>query len=87
MDAEFEVNLRDAWRNEYRRTTRPRMWDLILSISALNKVKEEWRDQVDEVRTYRNSLIHSGLGDERPVPIAQALSRLVRYLSRLPLDW
>ena len=87
MYAEFEMNLRDAWKNRYKQKTQPPMKDLLISLAAQTRISDDWRDETDLVQLYRNSLIHPARNEAIIVPLEIAKSRLIRFLSRLPLDW
>jgi hypothetical protein len=56
--AEFEAGLREAWEFKYRRPTHPKVFDLIESLAALCQIPQDWRDRTQEVRAYRNMLVH-----------------------------
>jgi len=85
--AVFEAALRDAWELKFRQESRPRMRDLLIAISARSNMSEAWHDQVTQVRLYRNSLVHDDAGFNLVVPLADAHTALIRYLSRLPSGW
>lgn len=59
---------------------------LIDRVSTLQRprITAPLRDQVHEVRRYRNSLVHSGGFILPPVYFTEALARLSRFVSRLP---
>ena len=54
--AEFETGLRICW--ETRRTSHPRMQDLVESLAANHGVPTDWIEAVHSVRKYRNGLVH-----------------------------
>jgi hypothetical protein len=85
--ADFEASLRDAWKDHFRQVTQPPMKDLLVAIAARVQIPDVWLEEMDFVREYRNSLIHSGKESLLVVPLEQARSRMARFLSWLPLDW
>ncbi len=86
MYAEFEAGLRDVWRGYYRQTTRPPMKDLLDAISTRRIIPESTVGRVNEVRLYRNHLIHEESEDFEIVPLDEARAALSRFLGRLPFD-
>jgi hypothetical protein len=85
--AEFESGLRDAWANWLRRDTHPPMRDLLVAI-ANQRIAQDWLDAADEVRQYRNVLVHEGdVTQVTLVPLPEARGRLCRFLSGLPVTW
>jgi hypothetical protein len=51
-------------------------------------VPDEFLTSVQEVRGYRNALVHQpGAEGVRPVPLGQCRTRLARFLSYLPARW
>jgi hypothetical protein len=87
IQAEFESGLREAWERDYEQSSQPRMRDLLIAISARTGMPTIWHEQADEVRIYRNAILHEGGEDAPFVPLAEVRTRLVRYTSRLPADW
>lgn len=93
--AEFESGLRDAWRNYHRRRSRVPMEQLLVRIATLHRAPPAWEDQADEVRRYRNSVVHELGGQnaaafeliDRGRRLSEATSRLCRFFSLLPIDW
>ena len=85
--AEFETGLREAWRRAYRKRSHPRTRELLIAFAARCSISEAWYQAVDEVRQYRNALVHEE--DERGDPIAVAVAgrSLCRFFSRLPSHW
>ncbi len=84
--AEFEAGLRDAWVNLVRRS-HPPMRDLLPAMANW-RIPQDWLDQADEVRVYRNSIVHEGESPEGlGVTLGEARSRLCRFFSRLPENW
>ena len=85
--ADFEESLRDAWKYQFRQVTQPPMKDLLVAIAARATMPDLWLEEMNLVRDYRNSLIHSGKEGLAVVTLEQARSRMARFLSRLALDW
>lgn len=85
--AEFEAGLREAWKKFYRKRTTPPMKDLLVAVAS-QRIPQDWLDEADDVRKYRNALVHEE-GEEQVVAFSlpEARSRLCRYFSRLPEDW
>lgn len=83
--AAFESGLRSYW--DTMRTTKPPVRDLIDSIAADRKAPEELRDDVHEVRKYRNALVHETDNEAESVPLAEARRRLCTFFARLPDNW
>jgi hypothetical protein len=86
MFACFESCLRDYWRAKIR-DTKPRTEELISSIATRHEVPRYTLDVVQEVRVFRNSLIHEEHQAERRYTIDEAATHLNTYLARLPLQW
>jgi hypothetical protein len=53
------------------------------------QIDHDWRAAVDEVRGFRNAIVHEvGFARESAVvSLAESKRRLCRYFSRLPPDW
>jgi hypothetical protein len=85
--AEFESGLRDAWNNAFHRATHPPMRDLLIAIATRCPIPQEWLNNADEVRAYRNTLVHEGDVEAAYIPFEESQSRLSRFFSRLPFDW
>jgi len=83
--AAFESGLRDFWTTI--KDTSPQAKDLIDSIAARREIPAPTRDNVHEVRVYRNSLIHEPDDDVSPVSLKDARSRLCTFFARLPEQW
>jgi hypothetical protein len=85
--AEFEAGLRDVWKSYFGRDTHPPMKDLLVAI-ANQRIPQDWLEDADAVREYRNALVHEGdTTDIEAVSLAEARSRLCRFFSQLPKDW
>jgi hypothetical protein len=85
--AEFEAGLREAWADLYNRPTSPPMRDLLEAIAGLCHLPQDWLDQAQELRTYRNALVHEGETDADPLDFAEARRRICRFFSGLPTNW
>ncbi len=87
MFAEFETGLRSAWTRALRRKTHPRMADLMNSNTGRCRIPMDWHAQADQVRTYRNWLVHERAEIQAAVEIHTAGRYLRRYFSLLPAHW
>lgn len=85
--AEFESGLREIWRSFFRRVTHPPMMDLLVALATLRFIPQDCVQEVDAVRTYRNSLVHELVLDAENIAIAHARRRLCWFWSFMPLDW
>ncbi len=85
--AEFEAGLREAWERRFGQSTHPPTAQLMRAIVARCKVPEAWAAAADEVRQYRNALVHEGDDSAVPIPLDDAGVRLKRFFSRLPAHW
>jgi hypothetical protein len=56
--AEFEAGLRDYWLTFRKKDTRPKMFQLINEAIPTQHFPQDTIDKADEVREYRNSLVH-----------------------------
>jgi hypothetical protein len=83
--AEFEVTLRDLWRNCARRRTKPPVETLVNKIASHYYVRTDVLNRAHAVREYRNSLIHGGLAI--PVTLGAARKYLCEFLGHLPRQW
>lgn len=83
--AAFETGLRSYWQSV--RPTVPPVKDLIDSVTARREISLDSRDEVHQVREYRNSLVHETDEEIEPVTLADAQSRLSRFFSKLPFEW
>lgn len=89
--AEFEVPLRLYWRDVRRRR---RTWqtigaqDLIERAATYLRVPDQVRREAQEVREFRNSLVHRAAAHPAsPLPLRHCYSCLRHFLSRLPVWW
>jgi hypothetical protein len=85
--AEFETGLREAWRFAWKRDTHPPTSQLLASIATRCSAPEDWFDAAEQVRVYRNALVHEADETSAAVPIAVACKSLCRFFSRLPPNW
>lgn len=83
--AAFESGLRSYYAT-LKETTPPAI-DLINAIATRRKVPDDVRDEVHEVRKYRNSLVHEGEESIEAVGIGAARGRLCTFFARLPDNW
>lgn len=91
MFAEFEAGLREYWRSHLGRRTHPNMEHLLRNLIPNQLFSHDCIDAADEVRTYRNSLVHLGVNTP-PLPrqgfkIHEAKRRRCEYFSRLDSQW
>jgi hypothetical protein len=89
--AEFEATLRDYWLNCLGRDTEPSMVQLVNVAIPDQYFPQDYIDEADEVRLYRNYLVHDS-ADNPPadlvvLAIHQVERRLRAYVSRLQADW
>jgi hypothetical protein len=85
--AEFETGLREYWKQRMRKTTVPRVADLITSISSNRDVHHRDMARVDEVRKYRNKLVHEEDSEAQVVEMREARKFLCIFFGKLPEDW
>jgi hypothetical protein len=83
--AAFESGLRSYYATI--RDTEPPTKDLIDTISARRQIPDDLRDEVHEVREYRNALVHEDGEEIEPIPIDQVRSRICTFFARLPDTW
>jgi hypothetical protein len=86
MFASFESSLRDYWRNNVK-DSKPLTMQLIASVAARRGVADDTRDIVQEIREFRNLLIHEEHEVKKRFTIDEASAYLNTYLARLPLEW
>ncbi len=89
--AEFEAGLRDYWKTYCRQSTYPTMRQLVNEAIPNQRFSQERIDRADEVRLYRNFLIHD-IEDEPPdelkeIQVAQAKKHLCAYFACLDPNW
>lgn len=83
----FEAALRDFWKNGCGRSTRPGTYVLLDSIAARRGVPRTLWQNAQDVREYRNKLVHEEMASFSNLPLAQGRSYLGRFLSYLPQSW
>jgi hypothetical protein len=83
--ASFESSLRHYWRAV--RGTKPSTEQLISSIAARRGVPQDTLDIVQEIRAFRNFLIHEEHDVGLRYTIDDEFKHLNTYLARLPLQW
>jgi hypothetical protein len=91
MYAEFEAGLRDYWKTHIRRDTHPQMVQLVRHAIPNQMFSQDTIDDADEVRMYRNYLVHD-LEDDAPeglrtFTVAEAKRGLCAYFGRLDARW
>lgn len=86
MFASFESSLRHYWRTGIR-DSKPLTVQLIASIAARRGVPDDTRDTVQEIREFRNCLIHEEHEARRRFSMLEASGHLNTFLARLPLEW
>jgi hypothetical protein len=85
--AAFESGLRSYWRSARKNRSRPGTEQLVNMVSSKCSIPDNIRDEVHEVREYRNSVVHEGDDEVVAVTITIARSRLCTYFARLPDEW
>ena len=86
MFACFESSLRHYWRAKIK-NSKPLTHQLLSSIAGRFGVPQDILDAVQEIRDFRNYLIHEEHEIERRFTIEEASGHLNSYLARLPLEW
>ena len=84
---EFEGALRDYWRNDIGRRTRPDLRPLIDAVASRRGVSSAIREEVHRVREWRNAVVHHDAGGVAPVPLPEARRALCRFAAHLPPRW
>lgn len=89
--AEFEATLRDYWSKCLKRDSEPQMVQLVNFSIPGEYFPQDYIDGADEVRSYRNRIVHDS-GDESdgvfPTLTIEQVERSLRsYLSRLQSNW
>jgi hypothetical protein len=85
--AEFETGLRDYWKSRSKKKIIPRVSDMIKSISSNRTIEHQEMENADNVRKYRNKLVHEEDSEARVVDVGEARKFLCVFFSRLPEDW
>ena len=86
MFAEFESALRAFWLT-IRPRSRPATLHLLNQIGGVCNVPAKIVTVTQQVRAYRNALVHELNSTATPVSMAEARSSLQHFLSRLPNEW
>ena len=86
MFACFESSLRYYWRTSVR-NTKPSTEQLISSVAGRLAVPRDSLDMVQEIRCFRNYLIHEQQEEPRRFSMDEASGHLNTFLARLPLEW
>jgi hypothetical protein len=86
MFACFESSLRHYWRISVR-DTKPSTGQLLSLIAGRRSVPQDTLDGVQEIRNFRNYLIHEEHEVGRRLSIDESSKLLNEYLARLPLKW
>lgn len=86
MFASFESSLRHYWKSCVKNTEPPTR-QLISSIATRRGVPQYLLDTVQEIREFRNFLIHEEHEVTSRPTIGEASRALNHYLSRLPINW
>lgn len=91
MYAEFEAGLRDYWKTHLKRDTHPPMVQLVRHAIPNQMFSQDTVDDADDVREYRNYLVHDTEDDVpegiRPFTVAEAKRCLCAYFGRLDASW
>jgi hypothetical protein len=85
--ASFESILRNYWKMGLKRNTRPVTEHLVGSIATRRQVPQDALDLIQEIRDFRNSLVHDEHQVHRPFTIEEASGHLNSFLARLPNEW
>jgi len=88
--AEFEAGLRDYWLTFRRKNTRPTMNQLLNESIPIRNFTQDIIDCADEVREYRNFLVHDiedNPSDDTTFTVLEAKKHLCTYTSRLDAAW
>jgi hypothetical protein len=83
----FDNTLRNYWKFGLKKKTVPSTESLISSISARRQIPQDLVDIVQEIRDFRNSVVHDEHEVKRRIGIDEASRQLNTFLSRLPLQW
>ena len=84
--AEFEGILRHYWKHGLHRRTEPKVSVLIARVAAARGMSAAHRFGADQVREYRNDLIHEH-SRKAHLTFVTGRSYIGRFLSWLPLEW
>jgi hypothetical protein len=89
--AEFEAGLRDYWQTHLAQASHPPMIQLVRHLIPSQRFSQDCIDNADDVRIYRNFLVHDFL--EQPptdmvvFSVFEAKRHLCEYFSRLDATW
>jgi len=84
--AAFEAVLRDYWLNGVGRTTEPDLVQLLSSLHARQKMDDGTLNAANDVRRWRNKVIHRDLRALQ-YDFAGCASTFGRFVSWLPVQW
>ncbi|HVA49955.1 MAG TPA: hypothetical protein VNH11_26550 [Pirellulales bacterium] len=89
--AEFEAGLRDYWQTHLGQANHPPMIQLVRHLIPNQRFSQDCIDNADEVRIFRNFLVHDFL-DEPPADMVaftvfEAKKHLCDYFARLDATW
>jgi hypothetical protein len=85
--AEFESGLREAWERAFGETTHPKIVDLLQAFAARCRIPPQRLTDADQVRAYRNSLVHAHDAETEELPLDRVRRYLCRFFSYLPDTW
>jgi len=86
MFASFESSLRHYWRTKLR-DTKPLTQQILSSLAGRFGVPQDTLDIVQEIREFRNYLIHEEHEIKKRFTIEEASKHLNTFLARLPIEW
>src|SRR5437867_3108211 len=91
MYAEFEAGLRDYWKSHLKKNTHPPMIQLVRHAIPNQMFSQDCIDDADNVREYRNFLVHD-IEDDPPeemrvFTVPEAKRCLCEYFGRLDPRW
>jgi hypothetical protein len=84
--AEFEGVLRDYWNMGIKKKSRPDMQPLMESIARRRGMIDDDLYAADEIREFRNKIIHENLRSPR-FDFPQCVRALGKYIAWLPQQW
>jgi hypothetical protein len=89
--AEFEAGLRDYWLTYRKKDTQPMMYQLLNQAIPTQHFTQDCIDRADEVREYRNFLVHDIEGepndDRKSFTVRDAKKHLCAYIACLDVAW
>ena len=85
--AEFESGLRDHWKSRLEKKTVPMVSAPIRSISSRRRINFQEIEDVEDVRRYRDKVVHEEDLETRTVDLKEARKSLCAFFRRLPEDW